>query len=107
MVKLLFRKNGAISGPVAPTKTEAKPLILPTLINDLESFSFFPPFKKRYQIIKIPIIGFRKSTFISFAELTSKNLINRNIIKAEIPAPIIAPIENSFIKFFLRYFLKT
>ena len=79
LVKLLFIKNGAISGPVAPTKIDANPLMLPTLINDLDFFSFFGPFKKRYQMIKTPIIGFKKSTFISLAELTSKNFINRNI----------------------------
>ena len=71
LVRLLFKKNGAIRGPVAPTKTDAKPLIPPTLTNDFDIFSFLGPFKKRYQIINIPIIGFKKSTLISLAELTS------------------------------------
>ena len=70
-VNLLFKKKGAISGPVAPTNIEANPLMLPTLINDLDCFSFLGPFKKRHQIIKAPIIGFKKSTLISLAELTS------------------------------------
>ena len=36
LVKWLFKKKGAIRGPVAPTNIEARPLILPTLINDLD-----------------------------------------------------------------------
>ena len=70
LVRVLFKKNGAIRGPVAPTKIDANPLILPTLTNDFDIFSFFGPFKNRYQIIKIPMTGFKKSTLISFAELT-------------------------------------
>ena len=70
-VKLLLKKKGAIRGPVAPTNIEARPLIRPTLINDLDFFSYLGPFKKRYQIIKTPIMGFKKSTLISLAELTS------------------------------------
>ena len=83
LVNWLFKKKGAISGPVAPTKIEAKPLMPPTLINDLDFFSFLGPFRKRYQIIKIPIIGFKKSTLISLADLTSYSWINKKIIKAD------------------------
>ena len=37
--KLLFRKKGAIIGPVAPIKTELNPLIPPTKIKE-EYFCF-------------------------------------------------------------------
>ena len=69
--KFLLKKNGAMSGPVAPTNIELKPLILPTLTKETFDLSFFGPFKNRYQIIKTPIIGFKKSTLISRAEPTS------------------------------------
>ena len=67
----LFKKKGAISGPVAPTNIELRPLIPPTLIKETLCFAFLGPFKKRYQIIKTPIIGFKKSTLISRADATS------------------------------------
>ena len=80
LVKFSFRKKGAIRGPVAPTKIDANPLILPTLINDFDFFSILLlDLIKRYQIIKTPIIGFKKSTFISLAELTWKYFINKII----------------------------
>ena len=41
---------------------------------------------------------FKKSTFISLAELTLKNFINKIIIIQDRPAPINAPIKNSLIK---------
>ena len=69
-LKLLFKKNGAMSGPVAPTNIELIPLMPPTLMKEANFFFFFAPFKKRYQIIKAPIIGFKKSTFIWLADST-------------------------------------
>ena len=42
-LKLPFKKNGAISGPVAPINIELIPLIPPTLIKEADSFFFFAP----------------------------------------------------------------
>ena len=67
---MLFKKNGAISGPVAPMNIELIPLIPPTKVKELLLVSFFGFFKNKYHRINIPINGFNISTFISFAELT-------------------------------------
>ena len=57
-------KNGAIRGPTAPTKIELNPLIAPTGIKEDICFSFFDPFKNKYQIINKPMSGLSISTLI-------------------------------------------
>ena len=64
-----FKKNGAINGPVAPMKIDVKPLMKPTLKKDLVFFCF-DFLKNKYHKIKVPIKGFKKSTFISEADCT-------------------------------------
>ena len=78
--KFLLRKNGAISGPVAPINIEDRPLMVPTFMKDPDFLFFFEFLIKIYQIIKIPIRGFKKSTLISLADLTSKYWIKKIII---------------------------
>jgi len=39
--KFLFKKKGAIKGPVAPIKIELIPLMPPTQVKELSFFSFF------------------------------------------------------------------
>ena len=67
---LLFKKNGAISGPVAPINIELIPLIPPTKVKESLLVSFFSFFKNKYHRINTPINGFKNSTFISFADVT-------------------------------------
>ena len=75
--------------------------MVPTFMKDPDFLFFFEFLIKTYQIIKIPIRGFKKSTLISVADLTSKYWIKKNMINAEIPAPINEPIENSLTNLFL------
>ena len=58
-------------------------------------------------MIKIPIKGFKKSTFISFAEFTLKYFTKNKMINDETINPIKEPIRNSLIILNLRCFLKT
>ena len=57
-----FKKNGAISGPVAPINTELNPLIPPAKKKDFKLVFCLDFLKNKYHIIKTPIRGFKKST---------------------------------------------